>query len=234
MDTQTLIIAERLKALREEKHLSHAKLSERMKNEFGLEISTTSLMNYEVSDLSHRKARKNLGMRAEYLCAFSKLYGVSTEYILGLSDTKSSNASVQTITAATGLTECNAKLLNLAHSANKSPDDMQELVDYICQIVLKERIFAEQINIDEETEKYIKRKASVMASTLPTFIDTIIEMASATNLLLDSYSQIESTDYRNPGLSDLTYNEFVEYKIYQIANVITWELRRKFIEIDVL
>ena len=234
MDTQTLIIAERLKALREEKHLSHAKLSERMKNEFGLEISTTSLMNYEVSDLSHRKARKNLGMRAEYLCAFSKLYGVSTDYILGLSDTKSSNTSVQTITAATGLAECNAKLLSLAHSASSSLDDMQELTRYICQDALKDYIFIDKIHIDEKTNTFIKRRASVIASTLPTFIDTIIELASASNLLLDSYSQIETTDHRNPGLSDLTYNEFVEYKIYQIANVITWELRRKFIEIDVL
>jgi len=111
---------------------------------------------------------------------------------------------------------------------------MQELTHYICQEALKDYILIDKIHIDEETETYIKRRASVIASTLPSFIDTIIEMATATNLLLDSYSQIESTDYRNPGLSDLTYNEFVEYKIYQIANVITWELRRKFIEIDVL
>ena len=122
----------------------------------------------------------------------------------------------------------------MAHRANTSADNMQELTHYICQEALKDYILIDKIHIDEETETYIKRRASVIASTLPSFIDTIIEMATATNLLLDSYSQIESTDYRNPGLSDLTYNEFVEYKIYQIANVITWELRRKFIEIDVL
>jgi len=165
------------------------------------------------------------------LIKIADYYNVSVDYILGRTQDRRVQPSIYD---QVGLSEKNITLLRLAHRANTSADNMQELTHYICQEALKDYILIDKIHIDEETETYIKRRASVIASTLPSFIDTIIEMATATNLLLDSYSQIESTDYRNPGLSDLTYNEFVEYKIYQIANVITWELRRKFIEIDVL
>lgn len=76
-------IAQRLKQLREEKGLSHDKLSAVLKSECGIEISRDSLMNYEVTADYHVKATKNLGMSAKNLRCLADYYGVTTDYILG-------------------------------------------------------------------------------------------------------------------------------------------------------
>ena len=57
----SFIMAERLRELRESHGLSHAKLSSALENQYGINISTDSLMNYEVSNEFHTKAHKNMG-----------------------------------------------------------------------------------------------------------------------------------------------------------------------------
>lgn len=86
----SLIMAERLKKLRLERSLSHVSLSKALKEQFGIEISRDSLMNYEVSDPNSTKAYKNEGMRVEFLRCLAEFYGVSTDYILGLTNDRSS------------------------------------------------------------------------------------------------------------------------------------------------
>ena len=80
---KSFIMAKRLKQLREEKGLSHEKLSKSLSDQYGVKISSDSLINYEVTDLNHSKACKNQGMRVEYLRCLADFYGVSTDYILG-------------------------------------------------------------------------------------------------------------------------------------------------------
>lgn len=80
---KSFIMAERLKQLREEKGLSHDKLSKALLDQYGVKISSDSLMNYEVADAGHTKAYKNQGMRVEYLRCLADFYGVSADYILG-------------------------------------------------------------------------------------------------------------------------------------------------------
>lgn len=83
-DTEkSFIMAERLKQLREEKGLSHEKLSKALFDQYGVKISSDSLINYEVADADHTKAYKNQGMRVEYLRCLADFYGVSADYILG-------------------------------------------------------------------------------------------------------------------------------------------------------
>ena len=103
----SFIMAERLRELRESHGLSHAKLSSELNTQYGIKISDDSLMNYEVSNEFHTKARKNMGMRVEYLRYFSDFYNVSTDYLLGLTDTKTTNKDVQTVCRVTGLKEDN-------------------------------------------------------------------------------------------------------------------------------
>lgn len=80
---KSFIMAERMKQLREEKGLSHEKLSKALFDQYGVKISSDSLINYEVADAMHTKAYKNQGMRVEYLRCLADFYGVSADYILG-------------------------------------------------------------------------------------------------------------------------------------------------------
>lgn len=109
-------MADRLKQLRESCGLSHDKLSIALSDAYGIKISSDSLMNYEVSDVNHTKAFKNQGMRVEYLRCFADFYGVSTDYLLGLTDIKSPSVDTQSIVSGTGLSEENVERLKYFQS----------------------------------------------------------------------------------------------------------------------
>lgn len=98
-------LAERLKELRRNRSLSHEKLRRALAEKYDIEISIDSLKNYEVTEEHHSKATKNLGMRVEYLRCLADFYGVSSDYLLGISDTKSSATSFQEMVDSTGLSE---------------------------------------------------------------------------------------------------------------------------------
>lgn len=103
-------MAERLKKLREEKGLSHERLSKALFEQYGVKISRDSLMNYEATE-NHEKAGKNQGMRVEYLRCLSDFYGVSSDYILGISGVKSTDPDIASIVQKTGLSENAVKRL---------------------------------------------------------------------------------------------------------------------------
>ena len=101
----------RLKALREEKELSHQKLSEIT------EINKQSLINYERAgkeEGSEYATRADAfgGMSVNNAVALAKTFGVSTDYFLGLSDIKSPDADIQAICTYTGLSEKAVKQLH--------------------------------------------------------------------------------------------------------------------------
>lgn len=104
-------MATRLKQLREEKGLSHQRLSESLAKTLGFTISKDSLINYEVATEHHSTPYKNLGMRVEYLHALAAFYEVSTDYILGLTDTKSPSQDVKDACEITGLSEQSVRAL---------------------------------------------------------------------------------------------------------------------------
>ncbi len=102
---KSFIMADRLKQLRETKKLSHEKLSKILSEKYGIKISSDSLMNYEVSEENHSKSYKNLGMRVEYLYCLADFYGVSADWILGISDVKSPDANLRAVVEYTGIPE---------------------------------------------------------------------------------------------------------------------------------
>lgn len=133
MDTnteKTYIMANRLKTLREKRGYSHDRLSAVLSEKYGVKISSDSLMNYEVSDPYHSKAGKNQGMRVEYLRILSDFYGVSTDYLLGLTQVASQDQTVQTLVNSLGISELHINLLlnwkNLPSISEKLPEDLTE------------------------------------------------------------------------------------------------------------
>ena len=102
---QSTLMGKRLKALRESKGLSHVALRDELREKYDIDISRDSLINYEVSDKEHPKAFKNDGMRVEYLRYLADFYGVSTDYLLGLTDVKAPDASLRAVCEYTGLSE---------------------------------------------------------------------------------------------------------------------------------
>ena len=118
-DTQkSFIMAERLKQLREEKGLSHEKLSKALSDQYGVKISTDSLINYEVANADHTKAYKNQGMRVEYLRVFANFYNVSTDYLLGITYERTQDLEIRDIVKKTGLSEESVQYLVEANSQN--------------------------------------------------------------------------------------------------------------------
>ena len=109
-------MAKRLKELREGSDLSLEGLSKELFERYGVKISSDSLMNYEVTDPYHTKARKNQGMRIEYPSILSAYYGVSSDYLMGRSDAKSVDPSMSAVMSYTGLSE---KSVNMLHAVAK-------------------------------------------------------------------------------------------------------------------
>jgi transcriptional regulator with XRE-family HTH domain len=124
----------RLKELRTTSGLSHDKLAAKLGKEMGVRISRDSLINYE------NKPDKCPGMKIEYLLAFSALYGVSTDYILGISDHKSTSEDAQNATNYVGLSEEIVSTLyaashidkidSLQAPLSKSATDFLEQIDF--------------------------------------------------------------------------------------------------------
>ncbi len=123
------IVARRLKELRESKQLSHLILSEKLFEKCGIRISDKQLMYYEAAakDPYHTKADSPSGMSAKNLFALSQFYGVSTDYILGLTDIRNPDATNRYICKYTGLTDESLEILHFNNSINKE-DALDEAI----------------------------------------------------------------------------------------------------------
>lgn len=120
LDNYSVIIARRLKQLREDAGLSHDRLSKALFERYSIKISSDSLMNYEVADKYHTKARKNLGMSVKYLYCLSDFYGVSADWLLGLSNERTLNGDLAQACRYTGLSANSiSKFHELSESAQK-------------------------------------------------------------------------------------------------------------------
>lgn len=107
MDRQhiSFVLGERLKALREERGLSHVDLTKQLNEKYGISVSRDSVMAYEIADESRAKASKlpNLGMRVEYLYCLADFYGVSFDYLLGKTDIPSPSLDIRKMCEQTAL-----------------------------------------------------------------------------------------------------------------------------------
>ncbi|TCL44457.1 helix-turn-helix domain-containing protein [Harryflintia acetispora] len=98
-DTQSEKIAIRLKALREEKGVSHETLSK------ATGISKDALIKYEKAVQPHSSFGANRGMSIDFAVALARYYDVSTDYLLCNTDIRSPDTTVGDICTKTGLSE---------------------------------------------------------------------------------------------------------------------------------
>ena len=87
----------RLKRLRESKKLSHDKLSDEIEDRYGVHIDKKTLINYEKAETLSSTPDAVKGMNITRLTALADYYGVSTDYLLGVSDCPSIRKDVKVI-----------------------------------------------------------------------------------------------------------------------------------------
>lgn len=113
--------------------MSHVRLSAALYEKYGVKISRDSLMCYEISDPYHSKAEKNQGMRVEYLRCLADFYGVSSDYLLGSTQVRSTNPDMKQTVEFTGLSEkaiTAIKSLQYGEGGNRQ-DKFSELLNWL-------------------------------------------------------------------------------------------------------
>ena len=165
---KSFVMAERLRELREAQKLSHEKLSKTLSEKYGIKISSDSLMNYEFSKGGHSKTFKNMGMRVEYLYCLADFYGVSTDYILGISDVKSPDPSLQAVVEYTGIPEdalhAFRKCLTMYTAMKQPNDEIKKAVKDGATTV-----------IEEPNEPFIEHLYDDVAQQYASIFDMIVE-----------------------------------------------------------
>lgn len=198
MRRMSLVTARRLKAMRLKKGISHAALSRELKEKYNIDISRNSLMNYETSDQHHTKAYKNNGMKVEYLRILADYYGVSTDWLLGLSNVKSPKGKIRQTCEYTGLSQKNveyfhawatpgfkggAEFLAFINPLLETPD-FQDLINHIYDYyisILAENVFQILQNnyATAEREEFRRAIDGILGkpNLSPRFRDKLLECA---------------------------------------------------------
>ena len=223
------ILGARLRELRG--GLSFDKLSKALNEKYGITISADSLMNYEAGP-NHSKSKKNLGMRVEYLRCLADFYGVSSDYLLGMSDIKSSNVSVKEMVKSTGLSERTiTALVDLKKSipetidADDSDIDQKLIYHYfwpsstidLIEVLIDSVVSSEEIKMDYLT---ISRHFEQFLILTDAYNEVFEEKC-------DSYSSFEKRVLPRP--------DYIRFKVHEICKKIEERLSQdanKFREKD--
>jgi transcriptional regulator with XRE-family HTH domain len=104
-DERKILTAQRLKALRKEKGFSLVELSKELFNYCGLSVSKDSLMKYEITEVYHSSFGAAKGMATDTLYCLARYYNVSTDYLLGITDTRNPLPEMKTTCDFTRLSE---------------------------------------------------------------------------------------------------------------------------------
>ena len=111
-------VSERLIALREEQGETQQQLAD------AIGITRQTLSRYEIG-------MRTMGV--DILAELAKHFGVSADFLLGLSDVKSTDKDMQTACAVTGLSEEAIKQLDLV-CFSKEYEHIRPAIDALCQV----------------------------------------------------------------------------------------------------
>lgn len=162
-DEQSILISKRLKELRESKKLTLENLCNEL-HSLGVDIGIQSLKNYEVTDPYHTRFHAVDGMAIKTLHNLAEFYGVSTDYLLGLTEYKSTDENSVNICKTTGLNEkAVMELCYMKHFSDRN--DLETLSKILSHPFLK-GILKDITQFQTESNKCntaadVKSKASV-------------------------------------------------------------------------
>ena len=225
----SLVMANRLKQLRESKGLSHEKLSKAILEQYSVKISSDSLQNYEVSDINHTKAYKNQGMRTEYLRCLADFYGVSADYLLGISDIRSSDSTIHSVVTGTGISEEIASLLISTH--NQDCANLSILYEILTQKY-------------DDTNNEIPVSQLLRPRAIITLIDILLNCALSHQDIQDDYLSIHQSFDAFLALQDIYHekldinrvsyssfdervvpiSDYIRFKAHEICRIIEQEI----------
>ncbi len=175
-DNRSFDMARRLKKLRKDRGLSHTSLSTAIKEKYGISIGKDSLQNYEKTDPFHDKAYSNNGMKAESVRCLAEFYGVSADYILGLTNDPNRNPSAVdelglNPTVVWGIKELNNRKGN--DDSTKGPSTIDVLNEFL-EKSLRSVLFYEMVR---ELKASVDREHNAKLSTI--IPDGLAEFAAA-------------------------------------------------------
>lgn len=110
------IIGKRIKKLRQEKNIKQKEIAQEL-----------SCMREVVS--YYENGQRNISVTA--LIKLAKLFNVSSDYLLGLSDVKSTDTNIKSICDYTGLSE--TAINNLHNSTQNNRELCEEIIAVICK-----------------------------------------------------------------------------------------------------
>ena len=111
-------VSKRLKQLRESKRLSHDKLSTEIEARYGIILDKRTLQKYEKTEKYSSTPEAVKGMNITRLTALADYYGVSTDYLLGVSDCPSIRKDVKVIQKTLGISpKATENLISIVESA---------------------------------------------------------------------------------------------------------------------
>ncbi len=129
MDTK--LTAKRLKKLRKEAGYSHERLAATLIEKYNIKITPASLKKYEISEQPHSNYGAVKGMRIEYLYMFADFYNVSSDYILGFTNSTNRNITAKHITDKTGLSSKAVENLEMLYKTEVGCIPPYLVIDYM-------------------------------------------------------------------------------------------------------
>lgn len=201
----SILMAQRLKDLRKEKNISHVSLSNAIKEKYGIEISRDSLMSYEVSDPNHTKAYKNEGMRVEYLRCLADFYGVSSDYLLGLTDDPKRQPS------AVDSLGFSPEAINMIQIEKSTPFGSKYMPGL--NLLIETQTFASILRSIADLEEFIE---SISTNNTYSFLSDDDKRPVDTRSFSDSYTEYDKTHWNDQlaksKLEDTIFEAFPELK----------------------
>lgn len=220
---ESKIIAERLKRLRKSRNLSHAKLA------IAVGICKDSLIQYECVEEWHNNCNKNLSMTVNSLMLLAKFYGVSTDYILGLSDDPE---RIPGACDMLGLSAESVSFLRLLKESETDPNAAAELVEILADVIPDYSQFSGAAR-DVLEQSAIESATRTAQTEIPEFIDCMVDLARQYPSIASDLSVIVNPDRRPRGLEKVMRpSEFVSCKISSVTNRIHTHLRRWLLPFD--
>ena len=174
------IIAERLLSLRKSRGLTQKELA----NAVGIDL--TSIKNYEIAESGSSRVNSNIGMKVDTLIKIAKFYGVSTDYILGMTDLMTPAAHVIEAQYTTGLNECSIDLLMaqaMIATGDSDADLTLEMVDEFIDFALdsygKDSPVVLYWNFRKQYERMMASKNQTMLTTISDTGDVLMPTYAA-------------------------------------------------------